>query len=236
MKVLVHTLDGIERPALGASVPAQNGRFLLIDAGANVETTPRNLVDFAIMGSVYSEFLFGLENPTVGLISVGGEDSKGNDLTKEAFKLLEKTPINFIGNVEANTVFEGKCNVLVSDGFTGNVLLKTCEGLARSVSFWLKEVFTRNILRKIFALLNKRAFRELKAYGDPNLQGGAPLLGLNGVCIVGHGSSSPIAVTNAIRLAGECIKFGVNDKIKEKIKIFNDSLNDNDTLKEEEIG
>ncbi len=223
-KVIVRTLPGVNRPALAASMPAYSGRFLLTDAGANVEVTAMNLAEFAIMGSVYSEFLYGVENPPVGLLSVGGEDSKGNDLTKEAFKLLELAPINFIGNVEGNTVFEGACKVLVADGFTGNVFLKTAEGLANSVKFWLNVIYRKSIVRMIMGLLNKRAFRELKENGSSEAQGGAPLLGLNGVCIVGHGSSSPRAVSNAIRLAGECIKFGVNDKIVEKIDLFHKTL------------
>ena len=216
-KVIVRTLPGVNRPALAASMPAYNGRFLLTDAGANVEVTPMNLAEFAVMGSIYCEFLYGVENPAVGLLSVGGEDSKGNDLTKEAFKLLELAPINFVGNVEGNTVFEGACKVLVADGFTGNVFLKTSEGLANSVKHWLNVIYRKNIVRMIMGLFNKRAFKELKENGSAEAQGGALLLGLNGVCIVGHGSSTPRAVLNAIRLAGECIKFGVNDKIVEKI-------------------
>ncbi|MBR1966963.1 MAG: phosphate acyltransferase PlsX [Lentisphaeria bacterium] len=216
-KVIVRTLPGVNRPALAASMPAYSGRFLLTDAGANVEVTPMNLAEFAVMGSVYCEFLYGLENPAVGLLSVGGEDSKGNDLTKEAFKLLELAPINFVGNVEGNTVFEGACKVLVADGFTGNVFLKTSEGLANSVKYWLNVIYRKNPVRMIMGLFNKRAFKELKENGSSEAQGGALLLGLNGVCIVGHGSSTPRAVLNAIRLAGECIKFGVNDRIVEKI-------------------
>lgn len=230
-KVIVRTLPGVNRPALAASMPAYSGRFLLIDAGANIEVTPMNLAEFAIMGSVYSEFLYGVENPTVGILSVGGEDSKGNDLTREAFKLLEKAPVNFVGNVEGNTVFEGACKVLVADGFTGNVFLKTSEGLANSVKYWLNVVFRKNIVRMIMGLLNKKAFRELKENGSSEVQGGAPLLGLNGVCIVGHGSSSPVAVLNAIRLAGECIKFGVNDKIVEKISRFHKLLEEESEVK-----
>lgn len=223
-KVLVRTLPGIDRPALAANIPAQKGRFILIDAGANTEVSASNLPEFAIMGSIYAEFLYGVDNPPVGLLSVGGEDSKGNDLTKEAFKMLEVAPINFMGNIEANTVFEGECRVLVTDGFTGNVFLKCSEGLARSVMSWLKLIFTKNVMRLAGAYLNKSAFRELKAYGDADEQGGAPLLGLNGVCIVGHGSSTQLAVKNAIKLAGECLKFGLNQKIEAKIKIFHENM------------
>ena len=218
-------------------MPAYSGRFLLTDAGANVEVTPMNLAEFAIMGSVYSEFLYGVENPTVGLLSVGGEDTKGNDLTKEAFKLLELAPINFVGNVEGNTVYEGACKVLVADGFTGNVFLKASEGLANSVKYWLNKAYRRNIVRMIMGLFNKSVFGEIKEKGSSETQGGAPLLGLNGVCIVGHGSSTPVAVQNAIRLAGECIKFGVNDKIVEKIAAFHKIVEEyekNKNIKQEE--
>ena len=223
-KVLVRTLPGVNRPALAANMPSQTSRFIVIDAGANTEVSALNLAEFAIMGSIYAEFMYGIENPPVGLLSVGGEDSKGNDLTKEAFHMLEHAPINFMGNIEANTVFEGVCKVLVADGFTGNVFLKCSEGLAKSVSCWLKAVFTKNPLRMAGGYLNKTAFRELKDYGNPELQGGAPLLGLNGVCIIGHGSSTPLAVKNAIKLAGECIKFGINQKITDKIRIFHETM------------
>lgn len=216
-KVLVRTLPGIDRPALAASLPAREGRFILMDAGANPDCTPVNLVQFAVMGEIYAQYLFHLERPRVGLLSVGGEDIKGCELTKESFRLLEDVPINFIGNVEADVVFEGASEVLISDGFAGNVLLKGVEGLAKSTMFWLKRVLTKNALRIVGAILAKNAFRELKAFGDADDIGGAPLLGINGICIIGHGSSSPKAVRNAIRVAGECVTFGLNERIVAKI-------------------
>ena len=216
-KVLVRTLPGIDRPALAASLPAREGRFILMDAGANPDCTPVNLVQFAVMGEIYAQYLFHLERPRVGLLSVGGEDIKGCELTKESFRLLEDVPINFIGNVEADVVFEGASDVLISDGFSGNVLLKGVEGLAKSTMFWLKRVLTKNALRIVGAILAKNAFRELKAFGDADDIGGAPLLGINGICIIGHGSSSPKAVRNAIRVAGECVTFGLNERIVAKI-------------------
>ncbi len=220
-KVLVRTLPGIDRPALAASLPAREGRFILIDAGANPNCTPTNLVQFAIMGEIYAQYLFKLSQPRVGLLSVGGEDIKGNELTKESFKLLEKLDINFVGNVEADTVFEGVTDVLICDGFSGNVMLKGAEGLAKSTIFWLKRVLTKNVLRLVGAMLAKNAFRELKAFGDADDVGGAPLLGINGICIIGHGSSSPKAVRNAIRVAGESVEFGLNDRIVAKISATN---------------
>ncbi len=216
-KVLVRTLPGIDRPALAASLPAREGRFILMDAGANPDCTPVNLVQFAIMGEIYAQYLFELDRPRIGLLSVGGEDIKGSGLTKETFKLLENMPLNFVGNVEADTVFEGVTDVLICDGFSGNVLLKGVEGLAKSTIFWLKRVLTKNALRLVGAMLAKNAFRELRAFGDADDIGGAPLLGINGICIIGHGSSSPKAVRNAIRVAGECVTFGLNERIVAKL-------------------
>ena len=212
-KVLVRNLPGIDRAALAASMPSQVGRFLLVDAGANTDSEPLNLVQNALMGHVYAQYLFNIDRPRIGLISVGGEDVKGNELTKEAFKLLEKLPINFVGNVEADAAFEGGVDVVISDGFVGNVLLKTAEGLARSTMVWLKRVLKKNVFRGMWALRAQNAFRELKAYGASDVIGGAPLLGINGICIIGHGSSNPLAVKNAIRVAAECVRFDLNGKI-----------------------
>jgi glycerol-3-phosphate acyltransferase PlsX len=222
-KVLVRTLPGIDRPALGASMPCRDGRFMLMDAGANPDCTALNLEQFAIMGEIYAQYLFKKDRPTVGLLSVGGEDIKGCDLTKEAFKRLERLPINFIGNVEADTVFEGGTDVLVSDGFAGNVLLKCAEGLAKSTFVWLKRVLKKNTLRYVWAMMAQNVFRELKAFGDADNVGGAPLLGINGICIIGHGSSNPKAVLNAIRVAAECVNFRLNEKIVAGIKAANEA-------------
>ena len=165
------------------------------------------------MGEIYAQYLFKKENPSIGLLSVGGEDVKGCDLTKEAFKRLERLPINFVGNVEADTIFEGRADVLISDGFAGNVLLKGAEGLAKSTFVWLKRVLSKNALRIFWAMLAQNVFRELKAFGDADNVGGAPLLGINGICIIGHGSSNPKAVLNAIRVAAECVHFRLNERI-----------------------
>ncbi|MDD3155472.1 MAG: phosphate acyltransferase PlsX, partial [Victivallaceae bacterium] len=204
MKVLVRTLPGVDRPALAALMPGQGFDFLLTDAGANTDCTPLNLVQFAVMGEVYAQFLFGESEPAVGLLSVGGEDVKGNDLTKSVFKHLAALKMNFTGNVEANTVYEGGTRVLVCDGFTGNVFLKCAEGLAKSVIHWFKHSVLGNPLRMTGAALVKSAFLEVKARGSAEQAGGAPLLGINGICIIGHGTSSPLAVRNAIKVAAEC--------------------------------
>ena len=216
--VLARTLPGVDRPALGASMPAQDDRFLLMDAGANPDCAVHNMVQFALMGEVYARYLYHKECPRVGLLSVGGEDIKGCDLTKETFKRLEKLPINFVGNVEANSAFEGVCDVLVSDGFAGNVMLKAAEGLARATGYWLKQALKRNAARVVGAVLAKSAFDELKAHGSSDVIGGAPLLGINGICIIGHGGSNPVAVRNAIRVSAECVQFELNQRIVEAIE------------------
>jgi len=216
-KIVVRTLPGVSRAALATPLPQINGRFMLVDAGANPDCTARNLAEFALMGEVYTSYLFKLKSPRIGLMSVGGEDIKGSDLTKEVFKALESMPVNFIGNVEGDSVFEDVTDVVVTDGFCGNVMLKTSEGLAHLIMHMMKGALTKNPVRVTGALLAKSAFRELKRYGDPSEVGGAPLLGLNGICIIGHGSSNPTAVRNAIRLAAECHEFGLNEKITQRI-------------------
>jgi len=221
-KVLVRTLPGIDRPALGASMPAVNGRFLLVDAGANVDCTPLNLTQFALMGDIYAQYLYGKKNPRVGLLSVGGEDVKGCELTKEAFKRIEKLPINFVGNVEPDSAFEGAVDVVIADGFAGNVLLKTAEGISKASVYILRKLLTKNALRVMGAALAKSAFSEMKSFGSSEKIGGAPLLGLNGICIIGHGGSTPFAVRNAIRVASECVAFGLNQRITESLAAAGD--------------
>ncbi|MCQ2352447.1 MAG: phosphate acyltransferase PlsX [Victivallaceae bacterium] len=214
-KVLVRTLPGVDRAALAASLPTKvlGKRFILMDAGANVDCVPLNLAQFAVMGGIYAEYVLKMKSPRIGLLSVGGEDSKGCELTKEAFKIIEKMPINFVGNIEPDAAFAGEVDVLISDGFAGNVLLKTAEGLAKSTVEWLKRVITRNAVRTLGAIFAQNAFRELKAIGAADEVGGAPLMGLNGICIIGHGGSNPKSVYNAIRVAAECVEFGVTSHI-----------------------
>lgn len=212
--VLVRTLPGVDRPAIAANMPAQGGRFILVDGGANTDCEPFHLIQFAVMGSIYAEFVYGEPRPRIGLLSVGGEDIKGNKLTKGVFPALEKMEeLNFVGNVEADAIFERAADVLICDGFTGNVFLKCSEGLAKSTIFWLKTVFMKNVIRKTSAMFSRNAFRELKSFGDAEELGGAPLLGINGICIIGHGSSTPKSIRNAVRVAGECVKFKLNEKI-----------------------
>lgn len=217
-KVRLRTLEGVDRPALATAMPAVGGKNILIDVGANTDCTPMNLAQFAVMGELYAQLTFGLERPRIGLLSVGGEDVKGNDLTKEVFKILSNMPINFVGNVEGHDIFhKSTCDVIVCDGFTGNSILKASEGLARATYHWLKEAFTRNPIRQTGAFLAKEAFRDLKKISDSEEFGGAPLLGIRGVCIIGHGASSPKAIKNAIRLADTYLKHGLTDRIVKRI-------------------
>ena len=217
-KVRLRTLEGVDRPALATAMPAVGGKNILIDVGANTDCTPINLAQFAVMGELYAQLTFGLERPRIGLLSVGGEDVKGNDLTKEVFKILSSMPINFVGNVEGHDIFhKSTCDVIVCDGFTGNSILKASEGLARATYHWLKEAFTRNPIRQTGAFLAKEAFRDLKKISDSEESGGAPLLGIRGVCIIGHGASTPKAIKNAIRLADTYLKHGLTDRIVKRI-------------------
>ncbi|MBR2427556.1 MAG: phosphate acyltransferase PlsX [Lentisphaeria bacterium] len=220
-KVRMRMAPGVDRPAIATLMPAIGGRFVLTDAGANTDCDPLNLAQFAVMGELYAKFALGIENPRVGLLSVGGEDVKGNSLTKEAFKILSKMPINFVGNVEGNDMFHRVADVVVCDGFNGNVALKTAEGIAGAIGTWLKEALTKDAVRQVGAFLAQNAFRDLKAISNSEEYGGAPLLGINGVCIIGHGASSPKAVKNAIRVANEFAKHSLPEKIAARIQECN---------------
>lgn len=223
----LRTLEGVERPGIASVMPTEHNRFVLMDAGANIDARPIHLLQYAIMGSLYSKHVLGYANPRVGLMSIGEEDVKGNDLTKETFKLLEQSSINFVGNVEGHDVFEGKVEVIVCDGFTGNVVLKTAESLANALFRWLKTELTRTPLRKAGAMLVQNAFRNIRRKTDYAEYGGAPLLGINGVCIIGHGSSSPKAVRNAIRVARESIAHQLTHHIVEEVRLNHDRLKTN---------
>jgi glycerol-3-phosphate acyltransferase PlsX len=216
-KVIVRTLPGVDRSMIATSMPGLSGRFVMADSGATVDCTPLNLAQFAVMGEVYAKYLFGIDKPSIGLLSVGGEEGKGNELTKEVFKILSEMPINFIGNVEGNTIFQNAADVVVCDGFIGNAMLKCAEGISKATMMLMKDIFTKTPARMTGALLSRNAFRELKSFGDPDDLGGAPLLGINGICIIAHGSANSKAIRNAIKTAGESIKFGINDKIVSRI-------------------
>ena len=217
--VKLRTLPGIERPGIATAFPSPTGRFVLLDAGATVDCKPVHLVHYAIMGDVYARRILGEANPRIGLLSVGGEAAKGNELTKVTFKLLNDIPdINFVGNVEGHDLFANRVDVVVCDGFVGNVLLKCCESLAEALGAMLKESLSRTVFRKMGAVLSQQAYRELRQLSDAAEYGGAPLLGVNGVCIIGHGASSPTAIRNAIRVATEFVRHQVNEHIVARVK------------------
>lgn len=207
-------LPGIQRPGIAVTMPTINGEFILLDAGATVDCKPIHLVHFAIMGHIYAKTLHNKTNPKVALLNVGSEEMKGNELTREVHQLLKTLPgINFIGNIEAHELFTGKADVVVCDGFTGNVVLKTSEGLPRTIFSCLKDSLLSSFKTKIGALLAKPAFMELKQRLNPDEYGGATILGVNGVVVKGHGASKPRAVECAINAVQRTINLNVNQQI-----------------------
>jgi glycerol-3-phosphate acyltransferase PlsX len=214
---LLGTLEGVERPAIATILPTLKGAAVLLDVGANVDSKPQHLVQFALMGHVYAQRVLGNASPRVGLLSIGEEDSKGNELTKEAFKLLKQAQINFIGNVEGRDVYTGDADVIVCDGFIGNVALKISEGLAEAIQQVLRREITQSFFGRLGFVLLKPAFRRFKRRVDYAEYGGAPLLGINGVSIICHGRSSPKAIKNAIRVARDFVAGDVNHHIRDDI-------------------
>lgn len=212
-KLKLRTIEGIERPAIAAVMPTPVKPFVLIDAGANTECSPGLLYQFAVMGSVYAREILSRPEPLVGLMSVGSEESKGNEVTKETFRLLDESNLNFKGNIEGYDLFKGEIDVVVCDGFVGNVILKTSESVAHAFGMWIKSEFAGNLIRKMGALLLTGALRVMKRRVDSEMYGGAPLLGVNGICIITHGSSSARAIYNAIRVAGESVSHDINHLI-----------------------
>jgi phosphate acyltransferase len=194
-------LPGVGRPALAATIPTRGGPAVLLDVGASVECRPQHLLQFGIMGSVFARVAFGVESPRVGLLSIGEEETKGNELTKEAHRLLKTSPLAFTGNVEARHLYSGDADVVVCDGFTGNVVLKTSEGLVEMIERLLGEELSSTLTMRMGSLLARRALRRFRRRVDYSEYGGAPLLGVAGVTIVGHGQSSAKAVRNAVAMA-----------------------------------
>jgi len=207
-------LPGVDRPAIAVPLPNLKGRTLLLDVGANVDPKPRHLVQYAVMGHVYARDILSVPAPRVGLLSVGEEEGKGNELVREVFKTLEGTPLNFVGNVEGRDIYNGSVDVVVTDGFTGNVALKISESLADMIVHLIREELTRGPMAKLGALLVRPAFRRFWRRVDYNELGGALLLGINGACIIAHGSSPPRAIRNAIRVAVEWMRMDVNGHIR----------------------
>jgi glycerol-3-phosphate acyltransferase PlsX len=213
-RIVLGMLPGVDRPALAAVFPTALGTAAaLLDVGANVDCKPHNLEQFAVMGETYFRSMFGTRRPRVGLLSIGEEENKGNDLTLASFELLKQLPINFIGNVEGRDIYSGKSDVIVADGFVGNVALKTSEGVANLVRSVLRETLKATITRQVGAMLSRNAFSDFKKRLDHTEYGGAPLLGVKGVCFITHGSSNTNAIKNAVRVAAEFSDRRINDAI-----------------------
>jgi phosphate acyltransferase len=217
----LRTLEGVDRPGLAVMIPAPQNVFVLMDAGANLEPHPSNLVQYAVMGSLYSRQILGYKNPRVGVFSIGTEEMKGNELTLETYRRLKLSNLNFVGNIDGHDLFANIADVIVTDAFVGNAVLKACESTARLVARWLKDEIKKNPLRILGALLAAGAVKALKRKADPDEYGGAVLLGINGICIKAHGASSPKAIKNAIRLSAEFVEGQFNEHIVEEIKDLN---------------
>ena len=217
-KFILGTLESVDRVALAAPFPnARGGVSVLLDVGANVDSKPEHLLQFAVMGEVYYRATFGSRRPRVGLLSVGEEEIKGNVLTREVYTLLKKSPVHFVGNVEGGDLFSGSVDVIVCDGFVGNIALKICEGLAVSIFDLLKKSLKSSILSQVGAKLSQGAFKGLKKKIDYTEYGGAPLLGARGVCVIGHGRSNANAVKNAVRVAAGLARARINERIEQEL-------------------
>lgn len=217
-KMVIGMLPGVDRPALAALLPTKSPRpTLLIDVGANAECKPHHLVQFAVMGDAYSRAVLGTVKPTIGLMSIGEEEVKGNELTKEAFPLLKKSSLNFVGNVEGRDVFSGAVDVIVTDGFTGNVMLKLSEGLTAAMISMIKRELTTSAVTKAGGMLARPAFRNIKKRLDYSEYGGAPLLGVKRIVVIGHGSSNARAIRNAIRSVREFAENRASERIERGI-------------------
>jgi glycerol-3-phosphate acyltransferase PlsX len=210
-------LPGVERPGIATVMPSLKGIFLVIDVGANIDPKPLHLLQYAVMGSVYCQQILNKPNPTVGLLNVGEEESKGTGFLKEAHELLSKSHLNFIGNVEGKHLFAGDCDIIVCDGFVGNVTLKVTESLAEAMQTFLKRHILSTPMGMLGGLLLKPTFKKFKKEIDYSEYGGAPLLGVNGVAIIGHGRSDARAIKNAIRVAKEEVERKFNEKLLEAI-------------------
>jgi glycerol-3-phosphate acyltransferase PlsX len=218
--IKLRTLEGVDRPGIAAVLPTETNLCVLMDAGANTDARPDHMLQYAIMGAVFSRYVLGYENPAIGLMSIGGEDVKGSEFTKDIFKLLRASGLNFRGNIEGHDLFQNPVEVVLCDGFTGNVVLKSCEATAEAVFLWLKNELKKTPLRLTGALMAKGAFQAIKRRTNYEEYGGSPLLGVDGICIIAHGSSSPKAIKNAIRVAIESIKTRINPHIVEELAAF----------------
>ena len=215
-------LEGVERPGIGILFPTLRSPTLLIDVGANIDAKPAHLYQYAMMGDVYFRYILKKNRPSIGILNIGEEETKGTDYIKEAHQLLNKSNLHFIGNVEGRDIFNGSVDIVVCDGFVGNVVLKVSESIADVIGKMLKQELRRSPMTMLGALLAKPAFDALKKEVDYSEYGGAPLLGVAGNCIISHGSSNARAIKNAIRVAGEFVKYEINQHIIEAIRITKD--------------
>jgi glycerol-3-phosphate acyltransferase PlsX len=216
--LLMGKSKGVDRPAIATLMPTTKDPFILLDVGANVDCKQEHLLQFGLMGNTYCRFILGRKDPKVALLSIGEEDTKGNELTKEAFKLLKSTSMNFIGNVEGKDIFTGMADVVICDGFTGNIALKVSEGIAEAILKIIKQEITSASAGRLGYLLLKPAFRNFKKRTDYDEYGGAPLLGINGTCIISHGRSTPKAIRNALKVAAHYSREKVYEEISRAIE------------------
>jgi phosphate acyltransferase len=217
-------IAGVDRGGIATIIPTPDHHFVLLDSGANIECKPVHLAQYAVMGSIYSRMMLGCRKPRVGILSIGTEDSKGNELTLEAFKLCKRLDVNFIGNVEGHDLFRNRVDVVVCDGFVGNIVLKTAESLALAMFSLLKRELTANPRRQLGALLAKNAFRAIRRRMDPEVYGGAPLLGFNGVVLKAHGSAHERAIASAVRVTADNLQHQVKRTMVEEIARANEQL------------
>jgi glycerol-3-phosphate acyltransferase PlsX len=222
--IRLRPLPGVDRVGIATVIPAPENEFVLLDSGANVESRPMHLLHYAVMGSVYSREIIGCKKPRVGLLCNGTEESKGTELTQKAYELCRQADINFIGNVEGYDLFHNRVDVVVCDGFVGNIVLKTLESFAKGILGWLQVELKKNPKRLIGAMLAKNAFRTIKRRMDPDAYGGAPLLGLNGNVMKAHGSASARAIMNAIRISSEAVQHDMNQLIRDEVARANERV------------
>jgi phosphate acyltransferase len=217
-RFVIGTLPSVDRPALAAAFPNMKEKIsVILDVGANVDSKPEHIEQFAIMGEIYFRAIWGVKRPRIALLSIGEEEAKGNELTREAASRLKHLPLNFVGNVEGRDVFRGNVDVVVCDGFIGNIVLKLSEGLVEHIGSMLKKAIKSSLTSQIGYALSKRAFDDFRKRTDYSETGGAPLLGIRGITVIGHGRSNPNAIKNAIRVASELCRSRVNEKIEQEL-------------------
>jgi phosphate acyltransferase len=222
--IRLRPLAGVDRIGIATIIPGPENQFVLLDSGANVESRPMHLLHYAVMGSVYSREILGCPEPRVGLLCNGTEDNKGTELTQQAFKLCKQAGIRFIGNVEGHDLFDNRVDVVVCDGFVGNIVLKTLECFAKTMFGWLQQELSKNPKRMLGAMLARNALRTIKRRMDPDAYGGAPLLGLNGTVMKAHGSASDRAIMNAIRVSTEAVQHHINQIIRDEVAQANERV------------